>query len=199
MAQAQKDLRLWTGLSQEVDLSKNIGLEFTEEVRFNNNISNIEKHLYQAGLNFKLGDVYSFNPSFRFTDEVTNFSYRIQLDQQLNHNLPNKYWIKQRLRLHYDYENPQLIFSDLRLRYRFSVVKKYGKDFFIYAEPEIFYRYKYDYQSFYQYRLEAGIKIEMGKGDWSSLKLSYIYEHEYFVENPVYSHILGFNWKVSLF
>lgn len=193
----QQDFRLWTSLSQEVNLGKNVELQLGQQARFNNNVVQLERHFYDVGLNFKLGDVYRLSPGYRFTDGLEEIGHRIQIDQSLNHNLPNKWWLKQRLRLQWNLDQPIYV-TDYRIRYQFKLVKKFRKDFYLYTEPELFYRHRFNFQDFYQYRLEGGMKLEMGKGDWAALDLFYIFEEEFNIEAPLRSHILGFGLSFNL-
>ena len=197
--QNQTDFRVWTGLNQDIRLNKKIDLGFSEQVRFDNNLTSIERHFYEVGLSFKLGGIYKISPAYRFSNEQNRFDHRIQIDQSLNHNLPNKYWLKQRLRFQYNLDAPAFQEDDCRIRYQVNLKKKFGKDFYLYTEPEIFFRNTHDFNNFYQYRLEGGLVLEFGKGDPYKIQLYYIFEDEFNTEAPLRSHILGFEFSVDLF
>ena len=49
-----KDLKLWTGFSIEHKLSKQIKFSLGIEQRFNNNISNYDRFLFEPGISYKL-------------------------------------------------------------------------------------------------------------------------------------------------
>lgn len=198
-SQNQNDFRVWTGLSQEVDLSKKIELGFAQQIRFENNLTSIERHFYEVGLNFKLSKIYRISAAYRFSDEINTFNHRIQLDQSLNHNLPNKFWLKQRLRFQYNLDVPEYQKDDYRIRYQLNLNKKFGKDFYLYTEPEIFFRKTFDFSNFYQYRLEGGLTYEFGKGDPYKIQFYYIFEDEFNVIAPLRIHIIGFEFSISLF
>lgn len=194
----QQDFRVWSGVSAEFDLSKNIEIQIEEEIRFRNNATDIEKNFSEAGFNFKIGDVYRIKPAARLTREFQNDYWRFQLDQSLKFNLPDKFWWSHRLRVQYNQEDPWDP-DDYRFRYQTTLLKKLGKDFRIYVEPEIFFKYFYDFQDFYQYRLEGGMEIDLGKEETGELKLFYIFEEEFNREMPLQSHIVGVSLGFSFF
>ena len=87
-----KDAGLWTSVNLEVKLVKKLSFNLSEELRFNENITELGAAFTDAGLSYKLNKHFQFGASYRFIqrhrmDDYYSFRHRFYLDAKYSHKL----------------------------------------------------------------------------------------------------------------
>ena len=62
-----RDLRLWTGAAIEKKFGKEWTLSLAEEIRFKQNISEINNYFTEAGLRYRISKNFALEGGYRFT------------------------------------------------------------------------------------------------------------------------------------
>jgi hypothetical protein len=185
------------GVDEKVNLSKKWEIQAAQQVRLFKNMKSYDNSFFELGFKYEPNKWYSITPAIRFSHTTEANGIRYQVDQTITQDLPNKYWLKHRLRIQYSDIRPYSL-DFYRLRYQLKAEKRVANDLVLFVEPEIFYFLKEGFSRFDQYRLEAGIVIEMLHKDALEWQLFYIYEEQINRENPDITHIWGIKASLNL-
>ncbi len=197
IAQKPQDAALWMGIDEEVDVSEKWEIQASQQVRLFKNMRAYDNSFVELGAKYKANKWYSVAPVVRLSNATMANGIRFQVDQTLTQDLPNKFWIKHRVRIQYSDILPYSL-DFYRLRYRLKAEKRIANDLVLFVEPEIFYFLKQGFNRFDQYRLEGGLVIEMLHKDALEWQLFYIYEEQINRENPGITHIWGIEASLKL-
>jgi hypothetical protein len=66
-----KDLRLWTGVKIQKTFAKDWTISLEEEIRFKNNISEINNFFTEVGLRYRINKDFALGGGFRYTQDKT--------------------------------------------------------------------------------------------------------------------------------
>jgi len=166
-----RDLQLWTGAAIEKSW-KDWSLTINEEIRFKQNISEINNYLTEAGLRYRINKNFALEGGYRFTrDKNSDGSYdnltRYNLDLRFRGRL-DFLIIDYRLRYQKEVEGFNLLYQKadyekyvrnrIRIRYNnFIRIKPY-------VSAELFQLFRPEYYGVLEYiRVLAGIRYEPGK------------------------------------
>ncbi len=86
------DFELWSGVQLRKKITKKLRVSFEEEIRFNENISDIKKFYSEISLSYRLNKYIRFAARYRFTENKTLLSYystrhRIMADISLRYRI----------------------------------------------------------------------------------------------------------------
>lgn len=87
-----KDAGLWTSLNFETKLVKKLSFSISQELRFNENITELGAAFTDAGLSYKLNKHFQFAANYRFTqrrrlDDYYSFRQRYYVDIKYSYKL----------------------------------------------------------------------------------------------------------------
>ena len=166
------DLRLWTGAKIEKTFAKDWKVSLEQEIRFKENISEINNTFTEAGLRYRISKNFALGGGFRYTwDKKQDSTYqgysRYNIDLRYKGKL-NYLTIYYRLRYQREVEDFRIF--DLsapdvkQLRHRVSIRLNSLKHISPYVSGEIFQIFTpYTDPQFGYYRIVAGILYEPGK------------------------------------
>ena len=167
-----RDLQLWTGAAVEKTFGKDWTLSLGEEIRFKQNISEINNYFTEAGLRYRISKNFALEGGYRYTrDRKSDNSYetltRYNLDLRYKGQL-DFITIYYRLRYQKEVEGFNLFGQESsyekyvrnRIRIMYSDFKRISP----YVSAEIFQLFKFSRMAEFQYiRVQGGIKVEPGK------------------------------------
>ena len=167
-----KDLRLWTGAKIEKTFAKDWKVSLEQEIRFKENISEINNTFTEAGMRYRISKNFALGAGFRYTWDKKQDStyqgysrYNIDLRYKGKLNYLNIYY-----RLRYQREVEDFAIFDLsapyvkQLRHRVSIRLTSLKHIAPYVSGEIFQIFTpYTDPQFGYYRIVAGILYEPGR------------------------------------
>jgi hypothetical protein len=167
-----RDLQLWTGAAVEKTFGKDWTLSLGEEIRFKQNISEINNYFTEAGLRYRISKNFALEGGYRYTrDRKSDNSY--QALTRYNADLRYKgsmdfITIYYRLRYQKEVEGFNLFGQDTgyekyvrnRIRVMYNDFHRIGP----YVSAEVFQLFKFGRMGEFQYiRVLAGLKWEPGK------------------------------------
>jgi hypothetical protein len=202
----EKDAGLWMGVGIEKDINKKISLQLEEELRLNENISDVKSFYTDLGIRYKIfksvkvGVNYRFikrNSAEGFYNSGNRFYSNIAVKQKLD-----RFTFGFRTRYQVEYEKANTsensLIPDKYNRNKFSLsynIKNSKLNPFV--EYELYIPLNYNSELLIdKERYTAGIKCKVNKK--SSLKLYYRIQKEKNITNPLNSYIVGVNYSYSL-
>jgi len=167
-----RDLQLWTGAAIEKTWNNTWTLSLAEEIRFKQDISEINNYFTETGLRYRINKNFSLEGGYRYTrDKNSDGSY----DELTRYNLDLRFrgrldflTIYYRLRYQKEVEGFNLFdqtadyekYVRMRLRIRYNDFQKFKP----YVSAEIFQLFRPYYYADLEYiRVLAGLKYEAGK------------------------------------
>ena len=165
-----RDLQLWTGAAIEKTW-KDWSLTLNEEIRFKQNISEINNYFTEAGLRYRINKNFSLEGGYRFTrdrnsdgsyDNLTRYNldlrFRARLDQiSIHYRLRYQKEVEGFNRIDPTVDYEKYVRNRIRLRYnKFMRIKPY-------VSAELFQQFRPDTYSKLEYiRVLGGIRYEAG-------------------------------------
>jgi hypothetical protein len=198
-----RDLQLWTGAAIEKTW-KDWSLTLNEEIRFKQNISEINNYFTEAGLRYRINKNFALEGGYRFTrDRNSDGSYdnltRYNLDLRFRARL-DQISIYYRLRYQKEVEGFNLIDptvdyekyvrNRIRLRYnKFMRIKPY-------VSAELFQQFRPDTYSKLEYiRVLGGIRYEAGKAGLFNVAFGFNREFEDIDPAMIYQFKVNYTYQ----
>ena len=198
------DAALWTSVSLEKKISQKLTVNLSEEIRFNENISEFGMALTELGAEYRFYKAFTLGASFRFAqkrrvDDFYSIRYRYSFDLSYKHKIKKmSITLAEKYQLHYadvnSSENGKVPerFLRTKLTFKYDLEKKYTP----YASCELFYLIGSPVgNEFVTVRYEAGFKYAFNKK--ASLDLYYMIDKEIHVNDPLTSYITGIGFNYS--
>lgn len=200
-----KDAGLWTSVNFEVKLIKKLSLNISEELRFNENITELGAAFTDAGLSYKLNKHFQFAVNYRFTqrhrvDNYYSFRHRFYTDIKYSKKF-KPFDISLRTRF-------QDQISDIGrasdggvpeyyLRNKLSMKLDLDKAYKPYISFELFSPLNYPRMyAFNGIRAAAGVEYEFSKHH--KIDVYYMIQKEMNVKNPETDFVLGLGYSYKL-
>jgi len=200
-----RDLQLWTGAGIEKTWGKDWTLSLNEEIRFKQNISEINNYFTEVALRYRINKNFALEGGYRFTrDRKSNGSYenltRYNVDLRYRGQL-NFLTIYYRLRYQKEVEGFNLFdqtvdyekYVRMRIRIRYNDLKKIKP----YVSAEIFQLFRPDsYAKFEYIRVLGGLKYEPGKV--GSFDFAFGFNREFTDLEPamIYQFKIGYTYEL---
>ncbi|CAN5432803.1 DUF2490 domain-containing protein [soil metagenome] len=204
-AKAQvNDAGLWTSINLDKKINKQFTINFTEELRFNENISELGNYFSEFSLEYKFNKMISASVGYRFIQKrnldgyyskrhrfISEIAFKKKL-RNLAVNLKLKY--QSQYSNYYSSETGKIPDQYLRtkLQLKYDLNKRYTPS--ISGESFYFLNSK-EGVLFNNYRLTIGFNYEFSKK--SSLDLAYLINKEIQVNDPWTSYITSIGWNYS--
>lgn len=167
-----RDLHLWTGAALEKKVGKDWTFSLAEEIRFKQDISEINNYFTDAGVRYRISKNFALEAGYRYTrDRKSDGTYetltRYNLDLRYKGQL-DYISIHYRLRYQKEVEGFNLLDQGVdyekyvrnRIRIRYDDFKKFKP----YVSAEIFQQFSPNQTPEFEYvRIQGGVKYEPGK------------------------------------
>ena len=167
-----RDLQLWTGVALEKKVGKDWTFSLAEEIRFKQDISEINNYFTDAGVRYRISKNFALEAGYRYTrDRKSDGTYetltRYNLDLRYKGQL-DYISIHYRLRYQKEVEGFNLLDQGVdyekyvrnRIRIRYDDFKKFKP----YVSAEIFQLFSPNQTPEFEYvRIQGGVKYEPGK------------------------------------
>jgi len=186
-----RDLQLWTGAAVEKSFGKEWTISLGEEIRFKQNISQINNYFTEAWLRYRISKNFELEGGYRYTrDRKSDNSYetltRYNLDLRYKGKL-DFITIYYRLRYQKEVEGFNLFSQEggyeKYVRNRIRVMYSDFKRISPYVSAEIFQLFKFGQMADFQYmRVLGGIKAE--PGNMGTIGFAYGFNREFTQVEP---------------
>lgn len=172
-------------------MSKKLAFLLSEELRLGYDPGHDYSLLSEAGIKYKLTKQLDVAANLRVTVKPDEVAYRPFADISYQFEI-NKWSFEPRLRYQHQIEQHELAKNYFRLKSTVSYAVKKGWGPFV--SGEVFYHAFYNEGSeFDEYRISAGIEYQYKKVH--TLKLYYLYDQEFNVNNAVLKQALGVSYE----
>lgn len=199
------DAGMWIGLDLEKKLGNGLTLQFSDEIRMNENISEVGTWFNEIGLDYKINKMISASIAYRLIQKRrVDDSYSTRHRYLINLNFKEKFGnFNFTFRTRYQSQYTDVLSSEngkspdnyvrTRMVVKYDANRKYtpflsGETFFYLNHPEGVV--------FDNYRVSGGISYEWNKK--SSLNLGYMMDREINVSDPWTNYIITLSWEQRL-
>lgn len=200
-----RDAGLWTSASFEVKVAKKLTACIAQELRFNENISELGTAFTEAGLGYKLNKHFQLAVNYRYiqkrrTDNYYSFRHKFYVDVKYEKKI-KPFQIQFRSRLQDEYDDIGRA-SDGGIpicysRNKLSISWNLNKLFSPYISVELFSPLNYPRTKvFDNIRTMAGVDYEISKHQ--KIDLFYMIQKEVNVSNPGTDFIVGLGYAYKL-
>ena len=189
------DDELWLKSEIELPVSKDVDFSFSQQFRFEEEISKFNASLTDFGLSYKINKSFKLSGTYRLKrvpDEIYN-------EYHLNGYFDEKIFseLKFNFRTRFQTRVPRGKENSYNLRLRPHLSYKLSDVFSPYFGVEYYYRFLYeDGDRFNKSRFFIGTDIDITK-DYS-LKIYYMLQREFNEKKPLSSNILGISFKYEI-
>ena len=199
-----RDMHLWTGAEIEKSFLENWKVSLKQEVRFKQNITEINNFFTQAGLRYRINKNFSLTGKYRYTrDRKSDGSYenrsRYSFDLIIRGDI-DFITLNYRLRYQKEVESMHLFKPDepyeKYLRHRIMVSYNDFKKIEPYISAEVFQLHELSlYPEFNWLRMQLGIRYE--PGSWGELKFVYGVQRELKSTTPYTGYLFRINYTYA--
>lgn len=189
------DAGLWTSFAVEKKFTEKISCGLGEELRFNENISELGTFFTDAGISFRASDAFRASLNYRFInkrrlDNSYSKRHRYYVDLSYRRKL-GKFTPVLRVRFQSQYtdmySSPAGFVPKYYLRPKISLRYNMKGKWNPYASGELYYRIAREFDN-----VRWTVGAERGIGNNFSLDIFFIHQREFNVRAPVYDYIGGF-------
>lgn len=199
----EQDAGLWTNITIEKKITRNLDATFTQEFRFDENITELGTFFSDAGIEYKFWKGFKAGIFYRYgfrqrPDGSFSQRHRVYFDLGYKRKF-KRFEAGYRVRIQTQYSNinrseaGNIPFWYLRQKVHFGYNTKSRFD--PYLDGEVWYRISPGWSRFDNFRISAGVVARICKHH--SVDLGYIIEHEFNVTFPVTSFISFLGYKIS--
>ena len=185
------DFQTWNSATVEKSISKDWVAGIQEEIRFKDNSTRLRTSYTDIGLKYQLSKSFDLSAAYRFIIKTDETSQRIYTDFSYEWE-KGKWSVKPRVRLQHEFITNDVDENYIRpqLTVRYKISKKWEP----FIEEELFYHALYYKGSeFDESRTSAGTRFKFNKDH--SLKIFYLYEYQFNVNDPLYANVLGISYE----
>ncbi len=189
----RKDAMLWTGISLKKSINKSLSVQLEQQLRFNQNISNVNKVFTEMSITYKVTKFYRVAASYRINTLEFSKRHRIDIDNIFRLKI-KPFTFKYRIKLQINKRKNKPI--DYRWRNKLTVEYRINKRLTPYLQTELFYRSNPTFRNFDTRRFGVGIAYRIWKKH--TIKAFFIREQEFNVETPEIGFINGIKYSFEL-
>ena len=200
-----KDAGLWTTIGIEVKVVKKVTASFSQEFRFNENISELGTIFSEAGLEYKVNKHFRVSANYRFTlkkrlDDYYGSRYRFFVDVKYDKKI-KPIEITWRGRLQKETANPTRSefggIPEYYLRNKIGAKWDLDKPYAPYLSLEVFSRLSYPrFYAFDNIRTSVGMEYAFSKHH--KVDLYYMIQKEFYVSHPETDFIIGLGYLYKI-
>jgi hypothetical protein len=197
-----KDAGLWASINLEKKLSRKVSIHFTEELRFNENITELGTFFSELTGEYKFSKVLSISGGYRFINKRrVDDSYSKRHRYLFNLNVKGKVGqLGMNLRIRYQSQyadvesSPDGQTPSNYVRPKLTLKYDLNKKYMPWAYGELFVHVnRADGVLLDNYRAGAGFEYDFSKR--SSIELGYLINGELQVANPWTDYIISIGWN----
>ena len=182
----------WVNAGISFEPIKDITVDLNEEARYNASIGSLNQLNTNISIDYKLSKKIKTGVEYRYSirdNKNTNrFGWGISYKEGMGDfdlNLRTKFQYSPVL------DGPEGTSWRNKLGLSYAI----NKDFSPFVSCEMFYSIANEISQFDNYRIEGG--LDYGPNKHNDFTLSWIYDHEFNVNNPDIMHVLSFSYKYS--
>jgi hypothetical protein len=197
------DAGLWTSINLEKQISKKFSVSLSEEVRLNENISEVGSFFTDFGLNLKLNKFVRFGAYYRYSNKRrVDDSYSERHRYYFDVTLRGKYRfftlsLRSRFQSQYDdnHSSPEGKTAENYSRNKLSLKYELNKKINFYTSYEIYTPLR-SYDQVFKDNTRYSLGLEYSFNKMHSIDLSYMIQQESNVKNPWTDYVvcLGYNF-----
>jgi hypothetical protein len=198
------DAGLWTNITLEKRVMKDLDLVFTEEFRFNENITELGTFFTDVGADYRIVKGFKAGLYFRYInkrqlDNSYSQQYRYYSDLSYKQKI-KRFEAGYRVRFQVQYQDPGRSETgrvpEWYIRQKLSFAYNTKSRFDPYLSGEIWYGLNQPRSQFDNVRISAGIVTRVTK--YQSLDIGYIFQKEFNVVDPETDYIIFIGYKITL-
>jgi len=200
-----RDAGLWTSVNFEAKLVKHLSANISEELRFNENITELGAAFTDVGLTYKLNKYFQFSGNYRFTqrhrtDNYYSYRHRFYVDIKYSTRMkPFDFSIRCRLQNQYDDIGRASDGGVAEFYWRNKIIMKWNtkKSYSPYVSVETFSPLNYPrVDALDAMRVSAGVEYEFTKHH--EIDMYYMIQKEWNVEQPMNYFVIGIGYYYKL-
>ena len=188
------DSQAWTSIAIESKTPYSLKVEFEQELRLKNQLSEFHKSFSELAISYKVLDGLNIKIPYRYTLYNDKIKQRLSIGISYKYNL-NLISLKYRIRHQESYEggkDPEKL-----TRNKFTIGYKLGDKLEPYLSGELFHLYKTYFGQLNEYRILIGLAFDLPKKN--SIKVFYMYKKKDLNRsNPDVSNVFGLGYKIKL-
>lgn len=197
------DAGLWTNITLEKKVVKNLDVVFTEEFRFNENITELGSFFTDIGADYRIFKGFKAGLYFRYInkrrlDNSYSQAFRYYSDLSYKQKI-KRFEAGYRIRFQVQYQDPGRSETgrvpEWYVRQKFSFSYNTKSRFDPYISGEVWYLLNQPWQRFDNIRISAGIVTRITKDQ--SVDIGYIYQKEFNVVDPETDYIIFIGYKIG--
>ena len=197
-SQVVSDAKLWTGISVNKKIN-DLEISFSEELRFDENVSHVDKFFSELGAKYKLIKGLYVGVNYRYSRDNDYESRNYDMNHRIDFGLTYKYKV-----------------NDFRLSFRTKIQTKSAlpeENNSTFSRNKFVVKYKLNekispfvfYEFYYQFNDEKIInrtRISLGSSyklnERSSVKFFYMFENKFNTKNLEHNHVYGVSYAIDL-
>ena len=188
------DSESWTSVSFEKKLPHSLRLEFKQELKLDDQLSNFKQTFSELSLSYKVFDGFSFQIPYRYSTYENKIKQRISIGSSYKYSFKT-ISLKYRARIQRTYEEGED--SDDMIRNKCTVDYNMNKSIKPYISTEIFSPINEDLVQLQEYRMSFGLTVDIMKKN--SIKIFYIFKKEDLAKpDPVEINVFGLAYSLKM-
>lgn len=182
----------WGSVGVGFDITKNLSASLGEEMRYNFSIAQLYQSNSDVALSYKLNKHFKVAADYRFSIRPDKYVQRIGASVTYRKGFGDlDASIKTRMQYSFTPDLQEGTAWRNKLAFKYDVNKHLSP----FLSGELFYSIANDIDQFDDYRLEAGCAYDLNKHN--EFTLSWLYDHEFNVNNPGSMHVITFGYYYS--
>jgi len=201
------DAGLWSSITVEKKITQNFSAQLSEELRFNENISELGTIYTDFGISYRIYKNISASANYRFiqkrrVDDFYNKRQRLYFDFLFRHKLSKlTFTLRERVQSQLrEVESDQNATSpEYYSRTKFTLKYDFGKKYFPFASAELFYPLNSNSRfgnEIDNVRYAVGVDYEFNK--YNAVDLFYLINKELHANDPLTEYIIGIGYTFIL-
>lgn len=186
------DGAIWTYTGVKIEPIKDVSVEVAEEFRYNVSTADLYQSNAHAQISYRFTKKIKAAGEYRYSVRAGGNTHRWGFGMTFREGFGD---LDISYRTKYQYSTAPDGGEGTAWRNKFSIDYTLNKDWAVFGSGELFYTLSNELDQFDNQRYEAGVDFSPNKHH--DLTVSYIYDHEYHVNEPQRMHILSIGYVYS--
>jgi long-subunit fatty acid transport protein len=183
---------VWTSVGLSFEPVKDFTVDVSEEVRYNVSIADLYQMNSNIAIDYKLNKKFKTGVDYRYSIRDGRNTNRLGWGLSYKEGF-NDFALSMRTKFQYSPVPDGA--EGTSWRNKIGLSYEINKDWSPFVSGELFYLFSNELDQFETYRFEAG--IDYGPNKHHDYTLSWLYDHEFNVNNPDKMHVLTVGYKYS--